>query len=70
MEYSNSLENLIKGSSLFSSNILVVFYTIASSNLPSYSRTCFFYIFFSNKITGLFIYLVSPGLSFILILVN
>jgi hypothetical protein len=35
------LGNLIKGSDLFSSNILVISYTIASSDLPSYSGTCF-----------------------------
>ena len=41
MKYSDSLKDLIKGSSLSSSNILVVSYTIALSNLPSYSGTCF-----------------------------
>jgi hypothetical protein len=41
MEYSNPLGDLIKDSGLPSSNILIVFCTIASSNLPSYSGTCF-----------------------------
>jgi hypothetical protein len=41
MKYSDFLGNLIRGSGLFSSNILVVSYTIAFSNLPSYSGTCF-----------------------------
>jgi hypothetical protein len=39
MKYLNFLGNLIRGSNLLSSNILVVSYTIASSNLPSYSGT-------------------------------
>jgi hypothetical protein len=42
MEYSNSLEDLIRGSSLSSNSILVVSYTIAPSNLPNYSGICFF----------------------------
>ena len=41
MGYSDSLGDLIRGSSLSSSNILVISRTIASSNLPSYSGTCF-----------------------------
>ena len=41
MEYSDFLEDLIRDSSLSSSNILVISYTIASSNLYSYSGICF-----------------------------
>ena len=41
MEYSDFLGNLIRGSGLLSSNILVVSYTIASSDLPSYFGTYF-----------------------------
>ena len=46
MGYLDFLGNLIRGSSLLSSNILVIFYAIASSNLPSYSRTCFLIDFY------------------------
>jgi hypothetical protein len=38
----NLLGDLIRDSSLSSSNILVVSYIIASFNLPSYFGTCFF----------------------------
>ena len=41
MGYLNFLGNLIRGSSLLSSNILVISHAIASSNLPSYFGTCF-----------------------------
>ena len=43
MKYSDFLRNLIRGSSLSSSNILVISYTIASSNLSSYSRAFFYF---------------------------
>ena len=42
MGYSDFLGDLIRGSSLFSSNILVISCIIASSNLPSYSRAFFY----------------------------
>jgi hypothetical protein len=42
----DSLGDLIRGSGLSSSNILVVSCTIASSNLPSYSGTCFLIDFY------------------------
>ena len=41
MGYSDPLGDLIRGSSLFSGSILVASRTIASSDLPSYSGTCF-----------------------------
>ena len=41
MRYSDFLGDLIRGFSLLSSNILIISYTIASSNLPSYSRAFF-----------------------------
>ena len=41
MRYLNFLEDLIKDSSLLSSNILVISRAIASFNLPSYFGTYF-----------------------------
>ena len=70
MRYSDFSGDLIRGSGLPSSSILVVSRTIASSDLPSYSGTCFLISSFSSKITGLFACLTGLGLSFILILVN
>jgi hypothetical protein len=75
----NFLGNLIRGSGLSSSNILVVSYTIAPSNLSSYSGTCFFIgLYLVVRLLAYLLYLAGPGLScliilglsFILILVN
>ena len=78
MEYSNSLGNLIRGSSLFSNNILIAFYTIALLIYLVILELIFYRSLSNNKVTSLFTYLTSLErsylvilkLSFILILVN